>query len=105
MPSEAAMYRSALPPDEGIRLTKPMLVLAVGGLLRLTDCLSGLFFVRWKMHESRMIDERLYEDYLFVGAESSSSTGYDTGAARRRSGSVRESEICRRPLGNRQDEL
>src|SRR5712664_2203630 len=43
MPSEAAMDRSALPQEEGMSLTKPMLGLAVGGVLGLMDGLSGFF--------------------------------------------------------------
>src|SRR5216684_2814202 len=43
MPNEAAMDRSALPQEEGMSLTKPMLGLAVGGALGLLDGLSGFF--------------------------------------------------------------
>src|SRR6266446_4371855 len=43
MPSEAAVDRSALPQEDAMSLTKPMLGLAVGGVLGLMDGLSGFF--------------------------------------------------------------
>jgi hypothetical protein len=41
MPNEAAMDRSALAQEEAMSLAKPMLGLAVGGVLGLLDGLSG----------------------------------------------------------------
>src|SRR5712692_4883361 len=43
MPTEAAMYRTALSQEEAMSLTKPMLGLAVGGALGFLDGLSGFF--------------------------------------------------------------